>query len=318
MNQFFSGAATFPLSRQRGNFFVAALVLASFFAPDLAYAQAAGTLGAMMCFSSVNLIPFAPLFAGITYIAGAAEIGNGLLHLVKHHENNREHPFHRPVAHILTGAVLLAFPSFLRLLINSMFGVDGGGGIDACAAPVGGGGGQDLGQLMINLITNIKGAMVFMLSIISIIIGILLVMRGLFRASKFGTDPRQSSIGVILANIIVGAVLFNVGAGVNNIMATVFGDAAVFGDGAIMAAIAADFGGDVLPFQQAVYAALTFFQLVGYIAFIRGWLILKNAADGQSQTTVAQGLTHIVGGVVAVNIYRFLEAMDATFGTGFL
>jgi hypothetical protein len=54
------------------------------------------------------------------------------------------------------------------------------------------------------------------------------------------------------------------------------------------------------------------------IAFVRGWLIIKNAVEGAGQATVAQGFTHIVGGVLAINIYSFLEIMDQTFGTNFL
>jgi hypothetical protein len=33
---------------------------------------------------------------------------------------------------------------------------------------------------------------------------------------------------------------------------------------------------------------------------------------------MAQGLTHVIGGAFAINIFYVLEMLDATFGTGFL
>ncbi len=48
------------------------------------------------------------------------------------------------------------------------------------------------------------------------------------------------------------------------------------------------------------------------------WALVKNAIEGAGQATVVQGFTHIVGGVLAINIYTFLEIIDQTFGTNFL
>ena len=192
--------------------------------------------------------------------------------------------------------------------------------MSGCLAYVGAGGqagNVGLDGLMINLIYNIKSPMIFMLSVISILVGIFMVIRGLMKGSKFGQDAK-SSIPNIIANITIGTILYTVGTSLNEIMATVFGDSQIWGSGLVTSAIASDFGGNTQPFQAAVYAALTFFQLVGFIAFIRGWIILRDAVEGQGQKTVAQGLTHIFGGVLAVNIYRFLDVMDTSFGTGFL
>jgi hypothetical protein len=168
------------------------------------------------------------------------------------------------------------------------------------------------------VVYNIKSPMIFMLSVLSILIGIFMVIRGLLKASKFGQDAK-SSVPSIISNLVIGTVLYTVGTSLNEIMASVFGDSSIWGPGVVVSAIAYDFGANTQPFQSAVYAALTFFQLVGFIAFIRGWMIIRDAVEGaHGQKTVAQGLTHIIGGVLAVNIYRFLDVMDNTFGTGFL
>lgn len=294
------------------------------FLPFAAHAQ---SLGDMMCSASFNLAPFEPLFVGIAYIGGALMIGTGIFQLAFYTDvmnQGRQYGISRPKGYLVAGAAMLALPAFIRVLVNSLFNFslnsDFGGGLSACVPVVGFGGvgGQvGLDGLMLNLVMNIKSPMVFMLSVISILIGIFLVMRGLIKGSKFGQDPK-ATVSMIMANLTVGTILYTVGTSLNSIMASVFGDSNIEGSGTVLSAVAADFGANTQPFQNGVYAALTFFQLVGFIAFIRGWLILKDAVEGQGQKTVAQGLTHIVGGVLAVNIYRFLEVMDTTFGTGFL
>jgi intracellular multiplication protein IcmC len=68
----------------------------------------------------------------------------------------------------------------------------------------------------------------------------------------------------------------------------------------------------------AVNSALTFVQVIGVIAFVRGWLILKKVVEGSGNVSLAQGLTHILGGVLAINIFQFLLIMDHTFGLNLL
>ncbi|HEX2753172.1 MAG TPA: hypothetical protein VHP34_08775, partial [Alphaproteobacteria bacterium] len=57
-----------------------------------------------------------------------------------------------------------------------------------------------------------------------------------------------------------------------------------------------------------------FVMLVGYIAFIRGWFVLKAFADGQQGATVAQGLTFLIGGSLAINLGELVNALQETVG----
>jgi len=297
--------------------------------PGAAKAQ---SLGNIFCSAAENIAPFEPLFVGLAYITGAILVGSGLYqlsYLTDAMNSARTYGVSRPKGYMISGACLLALPAFIRFMVNTIFNFsfqsDFGGGLSACVpiigeAGTGNGFGTEVGLdgLMLNLVYNIKSPMVFFLSALSIIMGIFLVFRGLVKASKFG-QVDKTSVPQILSNIFVGTILYTVGTSMNMIMATVFGDGDIFGSNVVLSAIARDVDGNTQPFQNAVYAALTFFQLIGMVAFIRGWLILKDSVDHSGQQNkLAQGLTHIVGGVLAVNIYRFLQVMDTTFGTGFL
>jgi len=59
-------------------------------------------------------------------------------------------------------------------------------------------------------------------------------------------------------------------------------------------------------------------QLVGVIAFFRGWLlIIRLANHGAQPGTFGKAVTHIVGGIFAINIFFTWEILEKTFGFNF-
>jgi intracellular multiplication protein IcmC len=61
-------------------------------------------------------------------------------------------------------------------------------------------------------------------------------------------------------------------------------------------------------------AILRLVQIIGVIAFIRGWLILAQSARQGSQPVIGRALTHIIGGILAINIIGTKNVIWATFG----
>jgi len=59
-------------------------------------------------------------------------------------------------------------------------------------------------------------------------------------------------------------------------------------------------------------------QTIGLIAFIRGWvLVAKSASQGQPPGGTGKGLTHVFGGILAMNIVGTLQIINNTlYGTG--
>lgn len=54
-------------------------------------------------------------------------------------------------------------------------------------------------------------------------------------------------------------------------------------------------------------------QLIGLIAFMRGWILIsKGSSQGQAPGGTAKGIMHIIGGVLAMNIIGTLEVLNAT------
>lgn len=59
-----------------------------------------------------------------------------------------------------------------------------------------------------------------------------------------------------------------------------------------------------------------FLQIIGIIAFIRGWMILaKSASHGQQPGGMGKGIIHICGGVLLINIVETLNIFYNTLFT---
>ena len=61
------------------------------------------------------------------------------------------------------------------------------------------------------------------------------------------------------------------------------------------------------------YTLTLFIQVVGVVAFIRGWmLIARSASSGQPPGGTGTGLMHVFGGILAMNIVGTLQVINNT------
>lgn len=295
---------------------IAGLIAVLALIPEFARAQ---TLGEVMCNASHNVSPLAELMNGFAYIIGGIAIGRGLFLLAKRAESPQT-PMAAGMMYIVGGACLLSLPMAIGAVVQSMLNTDGGGGLAVCSpgsgGESGGGGGElTLDQMMINLVENIRDPMTFMLSCIAIVMGVFIFVRGLIKATQY--DPKNNSGPKIIASLVFGALFFVVGQSLGMLEESLFGSPEIASNSVISWATFDNLDDDSGRFKKAIIAALTFFQLIGMIAFIRGMLLLKTHVE-TGQGSMAQGITHMLGGVCSINIYLFLKVMDNTFGTGFL
>jgi len=66
--------------------------------------------------------------------------------------------------------------------------------------------------------------------------------------------------------------------------------------------------------QQAINICYAIVQFIGVIAFIRGLLLLTHVGHGGHQDALARGVTHIIGGILCINMYEFVQVILATIG----
>jgi hypothetical protein len=286
------------------------------------------TMGEVFCNVANNLYPFIEVFNMVAYCASGVFVMQGVMHFRNHHEEPRQHPHHKTFALLGAGAILSALPSMAGMLTSTLFaGADDfstdtglGACVETSSGTTTGSTAVGLDTMLANFIANIQDPLETLVSVVAITLGVFLIVRGLMKAAKYGNDPRTHSITHILSNLIIGAVLVVIGQTVWVIMGSVFGDqgSSIVTFESLSWTALNNIGGDTTHFKVALKAALTFFQLVGLISFVRGWNVIRNAVEGVGQATFAQGLTHIIGGVLALNIYLFMQMVDATLGTQFV
>ncbi len=297
------------------------LMLVAIFCLTGATSAHAQSLGSIFCNGVANARPFAPVFSWIAYVAGVVASAAGIYHIRLHTDSPQNHRLTTPLMELAGGAALLALPSAVTVLVTSIFGDSAGpnGKLICKEGPLAGG--QSLDAMLRGFISNIEQPLKMIVSASAMLGGLYMIVRGLMKASKYGTDPKTHNMHSVLTYLGFGALLISIGDNLDMMLASVFGTENVAPNTVIhWGKLSALIGGDGVSqrFIDAVNAALVFVQLIGAIAFVRGWMIMKKVVEGSSNVTLAQGMTHILGGVCAINIYQFLVAMDHTFGTNLI
>lgn len=77
-------------------------------------------------------------------------------------------------------------------------------------------------------------------------------------------------------------------------------------------------GGNVGSFtESSIVAVIGAVQLIGLIAFIRGWLLIARAGEHSGQPgAVGKAITHIIGGAFAINVVQVKDVVWNTLGFG--
>jgi hypothetical protein len=143
---------------------------------------------------------------------------------------------------------------------------------------------------------------------ISYLIGLFFVINAIHKFSQLGSN-QQITPKVPITMFFVGISVFSLTSVVGMATATM---AMGSGPGAILMPSGPAFGAVTAAGLQGVFL---FIRLVGYIAFIRGFLLLNQAGHGKDGA-VGRGLTHIFGGVAAINITITAKILANTLSPG--
>lgn len=140
------------------------------------------------------------------------------------------------------------------------------------------------------------------------VVGIWLMIAGFFKLKRYA-DMRssmmggQAHLGGPIVYILVGVALFYFPEIVKISMTTVWGSASIV-----------KYPDTPSSWKYFTDPVIGLVRIVGYIAFIRGWLLLIRLAQESHQPgTGAKALLHLVGGILAINIVGTINMLGATF-----
>lgn len=285
-------------------------------------AQAAGgKLSNIVTNVTMSWGSFQSILSAVAWLTGA---GLGCIAIFKfkdHVDNPAQTPLSAGVKRMLAGGMMLSLPFMMNAVRGSIFGKMGVGGNSLKNTGWGGvvalsPGGLD--KMVVDVMSNVAGPLEGLLTAFSYLAGIALLLVGISRLTKrLEEGPRgPAGFGTIMTFIASGA-LFSFGDSMGTFTSTVFGDNNLMSVIVINSNVITN-ATDRARIEKVLEGVEVFVMIVGYIAFIRGWFVLKNFADGQQGATMAQGLTFLFGGTFAINLGELINALQNTVGVGAL
>ncbi len=168
----------------------------------------------------------------------------------------------------------------------------------------------DATQMLINL-SNTLGPIDKMIAGAAYVFGIGLAFKAVYALKIYGESRTMMSghgnIKEPLSYLFVAAVFIFLPTGVSLIMSTTFGYSNILAYSEWPSSGGSDFG-------PGMVAILRLMQVIGLFAFIRGWIYISKSQSQGSQGGFSKGLTHILGGIFAMNIIGTARVISATFG----
>lgn len=145
----------------------------------------------------------------------------------------------------------------------------------------------------------------------SYVFGIMFLIRGIYRLKVYGESrtmmSQQSSIKEPLLLIVIGAVFFYIPTGINVLLNTTFGYDNPLSYSSLESQGAID--------SQAAVSVLNLVKIIGLITFIKGWYSLSKLGTQSAQgNSFGKSLTHIIGGLLAINIVGTINVVTSTLG----
>ena len=169
---------------------------------------------------------------------------------------------------------------------------------------------NDLTQILYNVQQHLNPLWSFLIALCWVL-GFLFMGTAILKLKSYGQQTvmmsSHASMGPALAYVVVGAGLIYTPHLLDTLYLTLWNygihDVKGYGDAA---------GGSIEEIMGPITQVI---QVIGLIAFIRGWIsLLRLGHQGSPPGTLSKGLLHMTGGILAINIMGTLDVLKATFG----
>ena len=170
--------------------------------------------------------------------------------------------------------------------------------------------GLDMAQVFSNIGMQIDPIMNFLV-VLCYVIGVGLSVSAVMKLKKYGTRTAFMSVEMSLVGpfmqFFIGVALFYMPYFISSINLTIFTSSGVENQ--------LGYTSSSVDYNAYVEPVLGIIQIIGVISFIRGWLMLSKATNpGQQPGAISKGVTHVIGGILAVNIRTFITVIYQTLG----
>ena len=171
-------------------------------------------------------------------------------------------------------------------------------------------GAPDIGQMMQNLKRDLPRIVKF-IAAFSYVVGVWMIFSSLQELKAYGQMRvmMASNINVTgpLVRFVVGVFMMFLPGFINISMYTLWN----YGAKDVLLYPSGTKAG----WEDVVEGVVALVRVIGYIAFIRGLVLMtRSARQGSPPGMMGKAITHIIGGILAVNIVGTIDAIKGTFG----
>ena len=168
----------------------------------------------------------------------------------------------------------------------------------------------DASTMLGTLMESVPGFESFLNLFVSLI-GLILTGMAVFKF--IDVDHGRARLITPFMYLLAGVALWNFASSVNTILETMYGSST-----SVQSLLS--YSGSKLSDQTAKMSKMLIMciRLIGYVAFIRGWLIFKRIGDGNhgSDEAFSKAVIHLFAGVAAINIVETVNIISSTVGFG--
>jgi len=171
----------------------------------------------------------------------------------------------------------------------------------------------DLSTMLINLSQEVPNLM-RLVTAIAYVMGFFFTYKGILSLKEYGEArsmmSTQHDLKTPLLYLFVGAALLYLPSTVQTGLSTFWTNPNPYG----YVSSATD------PWTELTNACFLLIQLIGVIAFIRGLVIFTHLGGqgGHQPGTLGRAMAHVIGGILCINLYDFLQAILGSLGIGTL
>ncbi len=258
------------------------------------------------------------LISTFSYLAGIMAVAWAIFTFRDHVDGGGGAPsLSDAVKRMLMGGAFLALPSVLDATVATLIGTGtfANQGMTGFTGQNCSGSADTLDAMAVCFISDIEKPVGMVLSAFAYIGGLILILLGISRITRSYQEGARGPTGIgTIFTFLAGGALMSSSQMMAAFSTSIFGDAnaATMPDFTGQVGEALGEQGEVV--KTTIQAVVAFIGIVGWIAFIRGWFVLRAVADGSQQASVAQALTFLFGGALAVNIGDVVNALSATLG----
>lgn len=290
---------------------------------------AGGSLGDVICNTFANTSGFPVFLTAISYLIGLVLGLWGLFKIRDHVVDPMRTGLNEGVMRLIAGGAFFAFP-YLTVVLRSTILPTPLAAVGAIltntgyneTTPTCGGiltflglaTGPSLDEAMGCFMNDILGPTHVVLNFFCTVAGMIFIMIGISRLIKSAQEGARGPGGMgTIGTFIIGGILLSATTILRAVSSSMFGSPVT----TTFASMTYTTGMSIAETQAAhnvISAVLKFMLIIGMISFVRGIFIMRDVAEGKQQASTMAGMTHIIGGALAVNLGPLLNAVQATLG----